>query len=61
MTESQRAEFVDQVVESYASGRSIRQIAIATGRTYTTVRAALVGAGVQMRQRGSLPRTSPNP
>lgn len=49
VTDEERATFVDL----YPKGHSIRAIAEVTGRGYTTVRDALVRAGVPLRDRGT--------
>lgn len=59
MTDVEREAFVDQVVALYDEGKSIREIAIATGRSFGTVRTALVVAGVEMRTRWHVPRQNP--
>ncbi|MEU4804723.1 Scr1 family TA system antitoxin-like transcriptional regulator [Actinosynnema sp. NPDC023587] len=50
--------FAEFVVKGYAEGRTIRALAAATGRSYGTVRGALVARGVRMRKRGNRPATT---
>lgn len=49
VTDEERATFI----RMYPEGHSIRAIATATGRSYTTVRDALVRAGVPLRPHGT--------
>ncbi|RKT54074.1 Scr1 family TA system antitoxin-like transcriptional regulator [Saccharothrix australiensis] len=46
------------VVKGYAEGETIRALATATGRSYGTVRSALVAEGVRLRKRGHRPATT---
>lgn len=52
MTDAERDQLRDLVTRMYAEGRSIRQIAVDTGRAYSTVRRALADADTPMRGRG---------
>jgi len=46
------------VARGYAQGETIRSLAAATGRSYGTVRSALVAEGVRLRRRGHRPVTT---
>ncbi|WP_041836840.1 helix-turn-helix domain-containing protein [Actinosynnema mirum] len=48
----------DQVLDGYAQGRSIRELAEMTGRSYNIVRATLLNHGVALRRRGPSPSRS---
>lgn len=52
------AELRQAIVDAYAEGLSIRQIAIETGRSYGGVNRTLVRAGVALRPRGVYRRPS---
>lgn len=47
--------FREFVTAEYARGRTIRALAAMTGRSYGTVRSALVSEGVELRSRGMRP------
>ncbi len=50
--------FTSFVTKGYAAGETIRALAAATGRSYGTVRSALVSEGVRLRKRGHRPVTT---
>ncbi|WP_433271974.1 Scr1 family TA system antitoxin-like transcriptional regulator [Actinosynnema sp. CS-041913] len=50
--------FQSFVAKGYAEGETIRALAAVTGRSYGTVRSALVAGGVRMRKRGHRPTTT---
>ncbi|MEU6154663.1 Scr1 family TA system antitoxin-like transcriptional regulator [Actinosynnema sp. NPDC047251] len=50
--------FAEFVVKAYADGETIRALSDATGRSYGTVRSALVAGGVRLRKRGHRPATT---
>lgn len=53
--------FREFVVAEYARGRTIRALAALTGRSYGTVRSALVAEGVELRSRGLRAREAGDP
>jgi hypothetical protein len=53
LTGQAQVDFLRAAVDLYARGESVRAIAAASGRSYGAVYRALVGAGVELRSRGS--------
>ncbi|CAL9549497.1 hypothetical protein SUDANB95_04368 [Actinosynnema sp. ALI-1.44] len=51
--------FTSTVVKGYAKGQTIRALAAATGKSYSTVRSTLLAQGVRLRGRGHRPRRKP--
>lgn len=51
--------FTSTVVKGYAKGQTIRALAAATGKSYSTVRSTLIAQGVRLRGRGHRPRRKP--
>ena len=57
MARSSKTETLDErqnriLAESYGKGESIRQLAAATGLSYSAARARLIAAGVSLRPMG---------
>ncbi|WP_410905881.1 helix-turn-helix domain-containing protein [Puerhibacterium sp. TATVAM-FAB25] len=57
-TPEQRPALLAFVAEQYQAGRSLRKLAVLTGRTQTAVRRALDQAGVPRRSRGAYRATN---
>lgn len=56
LTGARREQLAKELAESYQSGRSIRQLAADTGRSYGAVHRLLVDHGVVLRGRGGARR-----
>lgn len=56
VTGTAREELTQQVVEQYAKGASIRELAASTGRSYGFIHRLLTEAGVPLRGRGGATR-----
>ncbi|MFF3698970.1 helix-turn-helix domain-containing protein [Streptomyces sp. NPDC002221] len=52
ITGAARNQLTDELAKAYASGQSIRAIAVDTGRSYGFVHRLLTEAGVTLRGRG---------
>ncbi|GAB2812564.1 helix-turn-helix domain-containing protein [Actinocorallia aurea] len=57
-----REKLAKEIAEGYQAGRSIRQLAAETGRSYGAVHRLLVDTGVPLRGRGGArrPKTAPS-
>ncbi len=56
----ERDDITNQVARQYDSGKSIRDIAALTGRSYGFVHRVLVESGARMRSRGGATRRQPS-
>lgn len=57
VTGTDRAKLAVQLTKQYEKGRSIRDLAVAYGRSYGFVHRVLAESGVTMRSRGGAMRT----
>jgi predicted transcriptional regulator len=56
VTGAQRQELTASLVEQYAAGASIRELASSTGRSYGFIHRLLTDGGAQLRGRGGATR-----
>jgi predicted transcriptional regulator len=56
LTGARREQLAKELAEAYQAGRSIRQLAAETGRSYGAVHRLLVDYGVTLRGRGGARR-----